>query len=560
MKSKVFNIVSICVLFTLLLLPIFYSLCVAVDLEYSILKKCAYFWVVLLLLLLPAIFLKTRAYFLLQGIFNFLFFPIDIASLYLNKKSASVAFIQNILRTDIAEATELLVSLWPLCALLAVLYTIYFVLAFKVENKYLFSKKLRKYILISAVLAVASGISVFTIYGAIRNLNRSIVGEISGAIHNCYIKLYKIYPYNLYLGVADVISMQNYQKKLQEQVSTFSFGIKSNPSSENPLYILVVGEAVRHGHLGINGYERNTTPQLQKQANLISYDSVYAQANLTSYSLPLIISRATADNSNRAYTEKSIVEAFQEAGYYSGYLNKQLSSALETRVAKVSDYSYECGKEIDVDANYDIDLVLKLKECVSDTSQFFVLHAIGSHFRYEYRYPQEFEVFQPVMGKSFSYLSISEENKDKIVNAYDNTILYLDFFLNELITYVDSLNRSAVVVYISDHGESFWDDERKLSLHGSYDISKYEFHVPMLVWYSDEYKSLNQQKVENITKNKTKPISSDAVFYSMLDLADVKEVVDSTKSFASEHLQVVDSMWVFNGEGNTIHISVSNLQ
>ena len=560
MKSKVFNIVSICVLFTLLLLPIFYSLCVAVDLEYSILKKCAYFWIVLLLLLLPAIFLKTRAYFLIQGVFNFLFFPIDIASLYLNKKSASAAFIQNILRTDIAEATELLVSLWPLCALLAVLYTIYFVLAFKVENKYLLSKKIRKYILISAVLAVVTGVTVFTIYGKVRNPNRPVLAEMSNAVHNCYIKLYKIYPYNLYLGLADVVKMQSHQKELQQQVSTFSFGIKSNPDNANPLYILVVGEAARYDRLRLNGYERNTTPLLQGQENLISYDSVYAQANLTSYSLPLILSRATADDSNRAYREKSIVEAFQEAGYYSGYLNKQLSSALETRVAKVSDYSYQCNKEIDVDANYDIDLVSKLQECVSDTSQFFVLHTVGSHFRYEYRYPQEFEAFGPVMGKSFSYLSISEENKDKIVNAYDNTILYLDFFLNELITYVDSLNRSAVVVYISDHGESFWDDERKLSLHGSYDISKYEFHVPMLVWYSDEYKSLNQQKVENITKNKTKAISSDAIFYSMLDLADVKEVVDSTKSFASEHLQVVDSMWVFNGEGEAIHISVSNFQ
>ena len=128
MKSKILNNVSICVLFTLLLLPIFYSLCVAVDLEYSILKKVAYLWVVLLLLLLPALFLKSRAYFLIQGIFNFLFFPIDIASLYLNKQSTSSAFLQNILRTDIGEATELLVSLWPLCIVVGVLYVLYFVL------------------------------------------------------------------------------------------------------------------------------------------------------------------------------------------------------------------------------------------------------------------------------------------------------------------------------------------------------------------------------------------------------------------------------------------------
>ena len=558
MKSKVLNMVGFCVLFTLLLLPIFYSLCVAVDLEYSILKKVAYLWVVLLLLLLPALFLKARAYFLIQGIFNFLFFPIDIASLYLNKQSTSSAFLQNILRTDIGEATELLVSLWPLCIVVGVLYVLYFVLAFKVENQYLVPKKLRKVILISAVLAVVTGVTVFTIYGKTRHKNRSLLNEMSNAVQFCYIKLYKIYPYNLYLGLADIVSKQNYQKKLEEQVSTFSFGIKPQVNDDNPLYILVIGEAARYDHLSLNGYERNTTPLLQVRKNLISYDSAYAQANLTSYSLPLIITRATADDADRAYREKSIVEAFQEAGYYSGYLNKQLSYAIETRIVKVSDYAYQSNKEVDVENNYDIDLVAKLQECVSDTSQFFVLHTMGSHFRYEYRYPAEFEQFTPVMGKSFSYLGISEENKSEFINAYDNTILYLDYFLNELIEYVDGLNRSAVVVYISDHGESFWDDDKKLSLHGSYEISKYEFHVPMLVWYSDEYQLNNSQKVENIKQNKAKTISSDAIFYSMLDIAGIKEVTDSTKSIGSEYLQPIDSVWVFNGQGKTKQVSLKN--
>ena len=558
MKSKVLNMVGICVLFTLLLLPIFYSLCVAVDLEYSLLKKVAYLWVVLLLLLLPALFLKARAYFLIQGIFNFLFFPIDIASLYLNKQSTSSAFLQNILRTDIGEATELLVSLWPLCIVVGVLYVLYFVLAFKVENQYLVPKKLRKVILISAVLAVVTGVTVFTIYGKTRHKNRSLLNEMSNAVQFCYIKLYKIYPYNLYLGLADIVSKQNYQKKLEEQVSTFSFGIKPQVNDDNPLYILVIGEAARYDHLSLNGYERNTTPLLQVRKNLISYDSAYAQANLTSYSLPLIITRATADDADRAYREKSIVEAFQEAGYYSGYLNKQLSYAIETRIVKVSDYAYQSNKEVDVENNYDIDLVAKLQECVSDTSQFFVLHTMGSHFRYEYRYPAEFEQFTPVMGKSFSYLGISEENKSEFINAYDNTILYLDYFLNELIEYVDGLNRSAVIVYMSDHGESFWDDDKKLSLHGSYEISKYEFHVPMLVWYSDEYQLNNSQKVENIKQNKAKTISSDAIFYSILDIAGIKEVTDSTKSIGSEYLQPIDSVWVFNGQGKTKQVSLKN--
>lgn len=558
MSRKITNIIRISILFLLLLLPIFYSLCVAVDLEYSIIKKIAYLWIVLILLLFPALFLKARTYFIVQGIFNFLFFPIDIASLYLNKQSTSLAFLQNILRTDIQEASELLISLWPLCSVVGILYIIYFVFAFRVENKSLIPQKLRKILVISAAVAVFAGLTVFTIYGRMRDKTASVTNLIYDAIDLSYMKLYKIFPYNLYVELADIAIEYNYQQKLSEQVSSFSFGIRSQTNDSSALYILVIGEAVRYDHLGINGYERNTTPLLSNQKNLVSYDSVFAQANLTSRSVPLILTRATAEDIDVAYKEKSISGAFKEAGYLSGYITKQLPLSIETRIMNSSDYAFSYSKAIDVDGNYDEDMVGNLSEYVADTLQYFTLHMLGNHFRYEQRYPADFEVFTPVMGKSFSYASISEANKDKLVNAYDNCVLYLDHFMNELISYVDGLNRSVVVVYVSDHGESLWDDERKLSLHGSYDVAKYEYHVPMLVWYSDEYASENPQKVSNIKANTSKPISSDVVFYSMLDMAGIKEVVDSTKSISSEYLQPIDSLWVLDGEGAKNHVSVRN--
>jgi glucan phosphoethanolaminetransferase (alkaline phosphatase superfamily) len=555
MKSNLSNIIRISILFILLLLPIFYSLAVAVDLEYSLVKKLAYLWVVLILLLFPALFLKARTYFIVQGIFNFLFFPIDVVSLYLNKQSTSQAFLKNIIGTNFKEAAELLISLWPLCLGVVGLYVIYFILAFKVENKNLIPQKLKKVILISGAVAAFIGVTFFTFYSKRKNNAQTISESVGSAINFCYMKLYKIYPYNLYVHLAGIIEDTNRQKNLQKQIANFTFGITPQQSDSAALYILVIGEAVRYDHLGINGYERNTTPLLQKRNNLISYDSAFSQANLTSYSLPLILSRATADDADRAYREKSIAEAFQEAGYKSGYINKQISLPIESRVIKQCDYAYENIKPLDVDGVYDVGMIDDLKKCVSDTLQFFVMHMLGNHFRYEYRYPQEFEIYKPVMGKSFSYLSLTKENKEKLINAYDNCILYLDYFMDELISYVDSLNRSAVVLYMSDHGESFWEDERNLSLHGSYEISEYEFHVPMLVWYSDEYANKYPEKVENLQKNKTKAVSSQVLFYSLLDMANVKEVVDSTKSISSSYLQPIDSLWLFNGGGFKIHHS-----
>ena len=80
----------------LLLVPAFYAMGTAIDLEYSWLKRAAYLLTVLTLLAIPALLLKARTYFLAEGILNFLFFPIDIASLHLNRQSTSTVFLQNI--------------------------------------------------------------------------------------------------------------------------------------------------------------------------------------------------------------------------------------------------------------------------------------------------------------------------------------------------------------------------------------------------------------------------------------------------------------------------------
>ena len=98
------------------------------------------------------------------------------------------------------------------------------------------------------------------------------------------------------------------------------------------------------------------------------------------------------------------------------------------------------------------------------------------------------------------------------------------------------------MMYMSDHRESLWDDENNLFLHGSYQISEYEYHVPMIVWYSDEYEAQYPQKVATMWQNKTKPISSDVIFYSLLDIAGIEDIVDSTRSICSPSLVAMDTI------------------
>ena len=552
MTAQTKNSIRIALLFALLLIPNIFALCLSIDLEYSLLRKLIYLAVVVILLLVPAIFLKARTYFIVEGVFNFFFFPIDIASLYLNRQSTSSAFLLNILHTDIHEATELLLSIWPLCLIVVALWVLYFVLTFRIENTYFLSSFSRKIIGIATLALCIGGVVAMIVFQLHTFRSKPVKKVVIDSFDLAAMKLYKIYPYNLYLDLTDIIHKHCQQQRLQQEVASFRFGLQPSTSEPPALYVLVIGEAARYDHFGLNGYYRETTPLLSKQANIISYERAYSQANLTSYSVPLILTRATTDNPARAYKEKSLPEAFQEAGFQSGFLAKQVPTNLVSRIMQACNYRAYNAKSIEADNNYDEDLVSQLRQYTTDSLQFFVLHSLGCHFRYEQRYPAAFEQYKPVLGTHFSYSMISEDNKELFINAYDNAILYTDHFLSSLIQYMDSLNRPAVMLYMSDHGESFWDDERQLSLHGSYRISEYEYHVPLLVWYSEEYEAVYPAKVQALKQNKTTPVSSDVVFYSMLDLAGIEGgVTDTTRSLCSPALLPYDTLFVHTGSGAT---------
>lgn len=546
------NILYLSALFLLLLLPTIFAFFTAIDIQASLFKRLAFLFLVILLLAIPATFLKARAYFLIEGIFNFLFFPIDIVSLYLNGQSTSKAFLENIYNTNIGEAIELLSMFWYLVIIVVALWVLYFWLAFQVKNERIIPAKIAKYILgLTGSSFVILFIAMMTLILRVHN-ERTIGVSIRDAFELVGNKFYKIYPYNLYIETADIISERATNRRLAKEVSSFQFGIPKMEQPGDELYLFVLGETARYDHFGFNGYNRPTTPYLDQRSNFISYDSVFSQANLTANSVPLLISRANVQQPEVAYREKCIVEAFQEAGFAGGWLTKQIPNPFIRRIMGACNYAYYYAKGMEVEGNYDMEMIDKLREWNQDTAQFIVLHTLGNHFRYSLRYPKEFEVFQPALGEDFNYAMIAESNKELFVNAYDNALLYTDYFLNELINYVDSLNKVAAICYISDHGESFWDDERKMSLHGSYQVSEFEYHVPMLIWYSDEYAARYPQKVATMTANKSKLIASDVMFHSLLDLAGITALVDSTKSFCSPYLQERDTIYVMTGSGEVL--------
>ena len=140
-----------------------------------------------------------------------------------------------------------------------------------------------------------------------------------------------------------------------------------------------------------------------------------------------------------------------------------------------------------------------------------VIHTQGSHFVFEDRYPPTRAEFVSVGGG---------DQREYLVNTYDNSILYSDYVLSELIQTLARLKSPAALLYVADHGENLKDDER--ALFGHYFNNEYDLPVPMVLWHSDEYAELYPERVAAARKHASRPVSTRNVFYTLAGLAGLK--------------------------------------
>ncbi|GHT02564.1 hypothetical protein FACS189440_05630 [Bacteroidia bacterium] len=364
-------------------------------------------------------------------------------------------------------------------------------------------------------------------------------------------KFYKTYPYDLIIKSYQVYSSKKHTKEGRVKLKDFKFdAVKEDHLSEKEVYVFVIGETGRYSSYSLNGYGRKTSPLLSKTDHLISYTDFFSEANITSSSIPIILTRATARDYDRSYEEKSFVDAFQEAGFKTYWIaNQSAGSNFIRRISKDADGEYFTTTDFDANDNYDeklwnfLDKVLAKKE----EKVLIVLHTLGSHFRYNFRYPPQYELFKPCLQGAFDYALVSSKNKQQFINTYDNSILYTDYFLAKTIQKIDSLNAVSTLVYVADHGENLFDTPENVVMHGGSYYTKYDFHVPFFVWTSEKYNLQYPSKVENLHQNKDKKLSAGNIFYSMLDMANItfpEQVLE--KSIASEALQEDSVRYIIN--------------
>jgi glucan phosphoethanolaminetransferase (alkaline phosphatase superfamily) len=80
----------------------------------------------------------------------------------------------------------------------------------------------------------------------------------------------------------------------------------------------------------------------------------------------------------------------------------------------------------------------------------------GSHGpSYHERYPTEFQKFQPICKDADV---VNKCTKEELYNTFDNTILYVDYVVSNIIKTLDKSKVQYVFFYLSDHGESLLEE------------------------------------------------------------------------------------------------------
>lgn len=330
-----------------------------------------------------------------------------------------------------------------------------------------------------------------------------------------------IFPVNVCFNLAEAVNRTKVTSHYPETSAGFSYGATSvRDSSEREIYIFVIGETARAANWQLCGYERPTNPRLAKNANLRFMSKAISESNTTHKSVPMLMSVATAESFDSINRIKSIITAMKEAGFYTRFFSNQSPNRSFTQYFgdEADDVRY-CDFTA-TNHPYDAEVLPWVSEAVADTchaKQFIVIHTYGSHFLYRDRYPREFARFLPDDG-----LDANVTHRSDLINAYDNTILYTDHLLSELIETLAGTGVKAGLLYSSDHGEDIFDDERERFLHASPNPTYYQLHVAMLAWLSDSIVNACPQFISNLNENARKGVSPQkSMFHTAMEMAGV---------------------------------------
>ncbi|RBL72484.1 hypothetical protein C3E98_002960 [Pseudomonas sp. MWU13-2625] len=301
--------------------------------------------------------------------------------------------------------------------------------------------------------------------------------------------------------------------------------------------VLVIGESTNRQRMSLYGYPRKTTPELDKlKDQLAVFDNVITPRPYTIEALQQVLTFADEENPDLYLSTPSLVSMMKQAGYKTFWITNQ--QTMTKRNTMLTTFSEQADEQVYLNNNrnqnaaqYDGDVIEPFNKALTDPAQrkLIVVHLLGTHMSYQYRYPPTFDKFQDRTGVPAGV----RDDQVPTYNSYDNAVLYNDFVVSSLIKDYAKSDPNGFLLYLSDHGEDVFDSAGHNTLGRNENKPTAPMYtIPFMAWASPKWRENHDW---NFAADLGRPYSSSHLIHTWADMAGLSfDELDRTKSLVSD--------------------------
>lgn len=296
--------------------------------------------------------------------------------------------------------------------------------------------------------------------------------------------------------------------------------------------VFIIGESFSRNYSSLYGYEKGNNPklsELEKDSTLFVFKNVSSKATTTIPSFQNFMTTneyAENYNSKNWYERLTLTEMLDCVGYYTYWISNQskygIYDNVVTKYAELCDSMIFSRDKFDKTRKVDGDEILiplinqHLKDNEHSPKCFFV-HLMGSHPKFSERYPSYFNKFQ-----ASDYPNRKENQKQNIAD-YDNSILYNDSVIREMIKLFE--DKESLIIYFSDHGLDVYHSREDYAGHGNYrdkESFRYATEIPFMIYLSKKYMKKSPGIKRRMEKNLDTKYCTENLIYTAMDILGVR--------------------------------------
>lgn len=288
--------------------------------------------------------------------------------------------------------------------------------------------------------------------------------------------------------------------------------LQAENNGEPGIYVLVIGEAQNRTRMSAYGYRLETTPwlnEMKQDKNLLLFQNAYSCHTHTVNTLTYALTSKNQYNSLDLKKAVSLIDVANAAGYQTVWLSNQVRfGSWGTPITVIAGAA---SRQIWINSHagdtpvtdyYDGELVRRLQDIKPSDKMLIVIHLMGNHNAYHNRYPAEYNIFKG----------------EGRLSEYDNSILYNDHVMKELVKKVNAWPNFKCLVYFSDHSEDVARDLGHNSARFTFDMA----YIPFYMYFSAAYQQKHPRKMESLRAAQNDCFTNDLIFNVMLGIMDIQ--------------------------------------